>query len=178
MHHLVTYTPISASWFREYFDQNVQNVPGDTSRTGAGRTVHVPSSRRPDAPLLRYVVPAFGWQRDETTNLRASRRLGGTLRVFLDRPWWSSGDGELLGVLTQPHPLPPDRQDQLSKFVSRIGSDPVYAAWSLVTPLMSKHFTAAVARERDLSLAELPRGDTVDVAGHKLLFDSARPIDL
>ena len=170
-HHLVTYTPVSASRFREYFEPT---VPGGTSRKGNGMTVHVPSSRRPDAPTVRYVIPAFGWQRDEDTNLRTSRRLGGTIRVFLDRPWWSSGDGELLGIVTWPGVIPAERQAQLSKFVSRIGGDPIYLSSSPAPALLGPYtFPSATAQEYGLTLDELP-DDTVDVAGHTPTFDENR----
>jgi hypothetical protein len=169
-HHTISYTPTSASRFRDYFPPS---VPGGTSRTGLGMTTKVPASRRPDPPLLRYVLPSFGWQRDERTNLRASRRQGG-LRVLLDRPWYSSGEGELLGVITWPGALPEDRQDQLSHYVSRMGADPVYASSQAVnTVLDATSFGLSTAREFGLTLTELP-GDTVDVAGHAVHFDAGR----
>jgi hypothetical protein len=169
-HHTVSYTPTSASRFRDYFPPD---VPGGTSRTGLGMTVEVPASRRPDPPSLRYVLPAFGWQRDEETNLRASTRQGG-LRILLDRPWYSSGEGELLGVITWPGPLPENRQDHLSHYVSRAGTDPVYASSQVVnTVIDSSAFGLATATEFGLTLGELP-GDTVDVAGHPVHYDAER----
>ena len=169
-HHTISYTPVSASRFRDYFPPT---VPGGTSRTGVGMSAEVPASRRPDPPILRYVLPAFGWQRDERTNLRTSLRQGG-LRVLLDRPWHSSGAGELLGVVTWPGALPPDRQDHLSHYVSRAGADPVYASSQTVSTVIdSSSFGLSTAQEFGVSLPELP-GDTVDVAGHAVHFDAAR----
>jgi hypothetical protein len=169
-HHTISYTPMSASRFRDYFPPA---VPGGTSRTGLGITTEVPASRRPDPPLLPYVLPAFGWRRDQRTNLRASRRQGG-LRVLLDRPWYSSGNGELLGVITWPSALPEDRQDQLSHYVSRAGADRVYASSQPVnTVLDSSSFGLSTTQEFGLTLTELP-GDTVDVAGHAVHFDAGR----
>ena len=60
--------------------------------------VEVPASARPVAPEIAYVIPTFGWQRQTQTNLKRSVRFGGGLRVYLERPWCSSGEGELLGV--------------------------------------------------------------------------------
>jgi hypothetical protein len=169
-HHTISYTPIAASRFREYFPPT---VTGGTSRTGLGMTAEVPASRRPDPPILRYVLPAFGWQRDEGTNLRVSRRQGG-LRVLLDRPWYSSGKGELLGVVTWPGVLPEDRQDHLSHYVSRVGTDPVYASSQAVTSALGPFsFGLSTAQEYAMTLRELP-GDTVDVAGHPVHFDAGR----
>ena len=60
----------------------------------------VRSSAAPDVPELVYVVPTFRWSRPAATgNTRTSTRLGNGLRVYLERPWFSSGDGELLGVV-------------------------------------------------------------------------------
>lgn len=169
-HHTIRYTPVAASRFRDYFPAT---VPGGTSRTGVGMTAQVPASRRPDPPILRYVLPAFGWQRDERTNLRTSRRQGG-LRVLLDRPWYSSGEGEMLGIVTWPGALPEDRQDQLSHYVSRAGADPVYASSQAVNALIdSSCFGLSTTQEFGVLLPELP-GDTVDVAGHPVHFDTAR----
>jgi hypothetical protein len=50
------------------------------------------------APDVVYALPTFGWQRQTETNLKRSVRFGGGLRVYLRRPWFSSGAGELLGV--------------------------------------------------------------------------------
>jgi hypothetical protein len=169
-HHTISYTPTSASRFRDYF---APDVPGGTSRTGLGMTIEVPASRRPDPPSLRYVLPAFGWQRDEETNLRASVRQGG-LRILLDRPWYSSGEGELLGVITWPGPIPEERQDHLSHYISRAGADPVYASSQAVSTIFdSSAFGLASATESGLTLEELP-ADTVDVAGHQVQYDATR----
>ncbi|HTF08755.1 MAG TPA: hypothetical protein VK659_11350, partial [Asanoa sp.] len=52
-------------------------------------------------PRVRFVVPAFAWRREEPgLELHSSR--SGFLRVYLDRPWFVSGDGELLGVVLRP----------------------------------------------------------------------------
>ena len=52
-------------------------------------------------------------------------RHGGGLRILLDRPWFSSGDGELLAiVLAQPANYPPD--DKSRPYVSHWGNDPIW----------------------------------------------------
>ncbi|MEN0072560.1 MAG: hypothetical protein AAGC63_16395, partial [Propionicimonas sp.] len=120
-HRVVTYQATATTRFREYFPPEVQQardpVTGDLLITHAGPAVQrsVPSSRRPDPPEVEYIVPTFGWtqavqpvlQRG-TPGLRAVRtirtRLGGGLRVYLKRGWYSSGDGELLGVVLADQP--------------------------------------------------------------------------
>ena len=58
----------------------------------------------------------------------ASIRRGNGLRVYLERPWFSSGEGELLGVVVgRPHPAEqpfPNLPDALIGFVSQWGQDP------------------------------------------------------
>ena len=41
-----------------------------------------------------------------------SKRTGGGLRIYMDRPWYSSGDGELLGVVVWPSTLGVNRKIQ------------------------------------------------------------------
>lgn len=54
---------------------------------------------------MLYVIPTFGWDPPRPRPVLKpggslkSVRKGGGLRVYLDRPWYSSGDGELLGVV-------------------------------------------------------------------------------
>lgn len=68
-------------------------------RLGPKWPIDIRNSARPDSPKILYIIPTFGWERSEEPNLKMSRRCGGGLRVYLDRPWYSSGDGELLGVV-------------------------------------------------------------------------------
>ncbi|MCG6498223.1 Ig-like domain-containing protein [Kitasatospora sp. A2-31] len=84
--------------------------------------VHVPSSARPAAPRVRYVVPAFEWRRQTRTNVMASHRHG-CLRVYLDGPWFSSGEGEQLGVLVAPSGVEPP--EPLAGYVTRVADDPL-----------------------------------------------------
>jgi hypothetical protein len=71
--------------------------------TGEARAVEVLSTARPKAPVISQVVPA--WQLDGPSGSVGSggisvTRTGGFLRVYLERPWYTSGAGELLGVVT------------------------------------------------------------------------------
>ena len=93
-YHRVQYTARATSRFREYFPQD-QDL--DFTRSSAPIIVEVPASARPAAPVVSYVVPTFGWQRQTQTNLKRSVRFGGGLRVVLERPWFSSGDWRVVG---------------------------------------------------------------------------------
>ena len=61
----------------------------------------VPASAPPLAPRVVYTLPTFRWRRSGgiADVERISVREGDALRVYLDRPWFSSGDGELLAVV-------------------------------------------------------------------------------
>jgi hypothetical protein len=98
-HRRVRYFLNATTRFRDYFPPEIYERSERISRNGPVTEVKVPSSARPDAPKVLYVVPTFGWERDFVAGGNISRRCGGGLRVYLDRPWYSSGEGELLGVV-------------------------------------------------------------------------------
>jgi hypothetical protein len=118
-HRWVRYRAIATTRFREYFPSEITNDPALITYDGPEVLLDVPSSRRPEPPEVLYVVPTWTWQnklrpgvsvkgrsgravRLLPTSLRT--RSGGGLRVYLDRPWYSSGDDELLGVVLAHQP--------------------------------------------------------------------------
>ncbi|MFN2167978.1 MAG: hypothetical protein ACK2U9_17185, partial [Anaerolineae bacterium] len=126
------------------------------------------------------LVPTFMWEGGQNGTIFWRRRVGGGLRVYLARPWYSSGAGELLGVLVRPRKIQDSekRRDSLVKFVSQWGMDPVWDS-ARTQPLYFEHLDeAGMAGKpgRDLSLEEAPRkqaGDAlgVDVAGYEVRYD-------
>ena len=108
---------------------------------GPSTPVHVLSSAPPKAPVISEIVPA--WQITQPTGTLktggiAVSRTGGFLRVYLERPWFSSGDGELLGVVTTV-----TNQNDVTltfptvtqqKFVTMMGIDPINYNESSVSP--------------------------------------------
>ena len=94
----VTYVPSGTSRYSEYFDRS--GVPGQPPE-GAPVVLDIPSSARPSAPVVLDTVPLLRWEEEAEPEdpfaWRRVRRSG--VRVWLARPWFSSGDGELLGVL-------------------------------------------------------------------------------
>ena len=139
----------------------------------------IPASARPDAPRMLYVVPTFGWERQTSTNLKRSMRFGGGLRVYLDRPWYSSGDGELLGVVLYGESSPIDRE-AWKHLVTQWGLDPIWDADRLSGVSRLRIISRCnVAQEFGLSLEEpTPAGaqgkGRVNVAGHEVGFDGTR----
>ncbi len=120
-HRKVTYTAVASSRFERYF----QDVKGRLTFTSTSDPVslQVPSSARPVPPVLDYVMPTFGWTRTGTT----SKRSGGGLRVYLQRPWFSSGDDERLGVVIWPFNLLGIGLSVLDPFVTQWGHDPIFS---------------------------------------------------
>ncbi len=185
-HHRIRYTAVATSRYRDYFKQT--DDAGNSldashfSRLSQPVVVNVPASARPIAPQIAYVIPTFGWQRQTDTNLKRSVRFGGGLRVYLERPWFSSGEGELLGVtlysgLAQDSGdlavdiARPDVRDRWKSYITQWGNDPIWqtAGLSLQTP-DARVFPDAIAVENSLSLEEDPR-KRVNVVGYPVAFD-------
>jgi hypothetical protein len=126
-HRKVSYRPIATSRFSECF---APNIVGSATREGDVQTVHVVSSAPPLPPRIQYIVPAFSWTRtplDPTQPYTSQRR--GALRVYLDRPWYSSGEGELLGVA-----LASTSSSTTDPFVTHWGRDPLWQSRPLPNP--------------------------------------------
>lgn len=183
-HHVVTYTATSSSRYREYFDPNL--TPDKFTRTSEPVVVDVPASARPLAPDVVYVVPTFGWERQTDTNLKRSVRFGGGLRVYLNRPWFSSGVGELLGVALwsyQNGSLNQHSRDKFKPFFTQWGMDPIWQTDSLSGAPDVSDFADAVDSEYDLSLEEASARQLdgkspgrVSVAGFAPQFDESRKL--
>jgi hypothetical protein len=174
-HHRVTYTAVASSRFREYFPQ--EDGLG-FARESEPIVVDVPASARPLAPSVVYVVPTFGWQRQTETNLMRSVRFGGGLRVYLERGWYSSGDGELLGATlwTGDDPLDEELRDRLKGSITQWGMDPIWQTAKLFTAPGIHNFPDAVAFDHRVPLEEAKAGDPglVNVVGFRPEFDEER----
>lgn len=158
------------------------------------QVVSVPSSARPQAPKVRYVIPTFGWSDGELLDGGeviglTSQRLGNGIRVYLERPWWTSGEGELLGVITWPPgeaSEPPDLEtsrvqdvDARGPYVTQWGQDPIYGSRLLPAryPRISS-FPGRVGSGTALTLAELEGAPdlAVNIVGHTVGFDGDRDL--
>jgi hypothetical protein len=93
------------------------------------------------------------------------------LRVVLERPWFSSGDGELLGVALYDYGNGSLTDRELWKpYISQWGADPIWSAPGLVELPQPYHFPNNSAAEYDLSLPGRAPG-RVAVAGFPVVFD-------
>jgi hypothetical protein len=100
--------------------------------------------------------------------------MGGGIRVYLKRPWYSSGDGEMLGVvLALPTDFPPDTMHK--SFVTTWGNDPIVSTNALTTPPQPSDFPLATAVQEGLHITEAS-DRFVAIAAHDVAFDSDRQL--
>jgi hypothetical protein len=188
----VDYTAVATTRFREYFTPSNPQTPAERqleqethARVSAAQSLHVLSSARPEAPKVLYIIPAFRWER----GIFNSKRHGGGLRVYMDRGWYSSGDGELLGVLLLPGASASDQPQILSDddphkpYVSQWGADPVFvsagtngllAPENLTNPATAAQSGSGNFQTTGLSLDEMPNGLQVTVVPHTVAYDEVR----
>lgn len=88
----------------------------------------VPSSARPLAPQAEWILPAFAWSGPSGAN-RTSTRRGGALRIYLARPWYTSGIGEELAIVLRPSS--PANEAARDALVTQWGLDPITTGGSL-----------------------------------------------
>jgi hypothetical protein len=154
-------------------------APPIVRRTQAAMQRDVPSSARPAAPKVLYLVPTFGWSSSANqagTEYKSERR-GGGLRAYLDRPWFSSGDGEMLGVVIWTGAWPPDETTKM--YVSDWGLDPMYKSSATTDrPTVGAFKTAVADTQTVFSLEELKPDSvhTYHVAGHPVAYDASRKL--
>jgi hypothetical protein len=94
----VTYRPSGTTRYAEYFSP--QDLPAQPAQ-GDPVTLDIPASARPAAPQVLDALPLLRWSAQPAPHDPfgwRQQRLSG-IRVWLSRPWYSSGAGELLGVL-------------------------------------------------------------------------------
>lgn len=179
-YHRVTYRAEATTRFREYFPFDQANI----TRPGTGEapltiTRDVQNSARPDAPRIVYVIPAFHWNESETHSggirtLMRERR-GNGLRVYLERPWYSSGWDERLGVVFAIGKPFQDLAENLRPLVTQWGRDPIWDSGPLPVSASFENFDSFLEKEEDVPLDELP-GEVVAVVGYRAEFDSTRAL--
>ena len=136
LHHKISYRLRATTRFREYFAPEILEPSSDANPLDDGKsvvsealTISVPSSAPPAAPMVHSVIPLFCWQQAEEPEqpiATRSRRLSG-VRIYLQRPWFSSGEGELLGVVVAAR----GSDAKLENLVSHWGRDPIWVSADL-----------------------------------------------
>jgi hypothetical protein len=137
----------------------------------------VMASSRPHPPKVAYQVPAQHWATSDSGTIHTVVRLGNILRVYLDRPWFSSGEGELLGVIVaaadgkQNTLADLSTNPDLEPYVSQWGRDPLFDSAHPKQAITAAAFPNAVCTMTTI-LPEVNR--EVVVAGHRVYFDADR----
>ncbi|TKB20441.1 MAG: hypothetical protein E5V75_05075 [Mesorhizobium sp.] len=131
-------------------------APGSTSDASAGSdgtiSIWLPSSVRPSKCACLSPVPVFRMTRESGDKGDSLTREAG-VRIYLERGWFSSGEGELLGVIV-PSPeavkqmLAGTTSDEqfglIGPFISRWGGDPIRQDHALLCePLAQETFAGA-----------------------------------
>jgi hypothetical protein len=179
-HRKVRYLIRATSRFREYMkpDLDPELLVRETDEGDITGEVSVLSSARPDKPRVLYAVPTFGWSDPPGPGWPSHTvtRRGGSIRVYLDPSWFSSGEGELLGVVLQaqePEPLP-------EKWRTRYGADAIWGGASSsqshdVRSLEPGDFLNIDATESGLSLPGEP-DVTATVGAFQPEYDTTRQL--
>lgn len=153
-HRRVTYRLRADTRYREYFDP----MPDGGSVVGPDVELSVPSSAPPAAPIVHSVLPLLRWdvgtEPEQPMAVRRSRRPG--VRIYLERPWYSSGEGELLAVLVAPGGV----DARAETHVSQWGADPIWLSSQVDRRAMLLEFDTLM---RSLGLDDRP-GDARPVA--------------
>jgi hypothetical protein len=166
----VKYRVVATSPFREYFPQAWAATPALLSHTSDVQSLDIVSTARPAVPHLQYVVPTQGWDASGGgADPPVRRRRGAGLRVYLSRPWFSSGDGEMLGVIIGPAAADPQSVEY--PLMTLLGQDPIRSGAPVEVAQTTSFPNAAVVGQR-LRLRELPN-IFVSVAGFVPTYDDA-----
>lgn len=183
-HRMVTYRTTATTRFRDYFPPAITGDPALITTT-ADRLVDVLSSRRPDPPQVAYVVPIFGWDEARYARNRIAGRTwppafrrtrrGGGLRVYLRRPWWSSGEGERLAVVLPNQQAPAKNVELESLFGRDASADDVKEVAATLSELLRQAGARGATQPklaRAFKRAEVPEGPLVHTQLLSVLRDS------
>lgn len=176
-HRMVNYTPVATTRYREYFTGIIETAKqkGELlplTQRGDTMQLNILSSAKPAVPVIDYVVPSFNWIKNEKGN-ELSHLKTSNIRVYLKRPWYSSGDNEMLAVILPPKGIDPPRNAELKKYCTVWGKDPAFVAPDLNKSNypQADHFPFAA----DYDSVKLAESDTaVSVAAYKVLFDKEK----
>jgi hypothetical protein len=173
--HKVRYTPTATTRFREYFPPSITGTPANITLAGPpSNEVTILNSARPAAPKVLYVIPTYEWEDEPPAGGKVTRKRKGGLRVYLDRPWYSSGDGELLGVVYVDNVNFTELDEKVKKLVTVWGADPIWLTGPTEANATAARFTGTKKDLGGLTIAENPQ--TVSVAGYEPHFDETRQL--
>jgi hypothetical protein len=174
-HRYVDYRADATTRYLEYFPLDLVQDSDIVKLRGLPTTVNILSSARPDAPQVLYVIPTFRWETPAPSPNTLSRRVGRGLRVYLSRPWFSSGIDELLGVVL---PVVEDGAVPAAarRYVSQWGSDPIWDGTFPEEELQPEHFqNTETVSGTNLTIAE-DASVRVQAVGYPVQYNAERQL--
>ncbi len=160
----------SVSRFTHYYPEAKNGETPYTYPDPTPQQVTLLSTSRPAAPSVVTIIPLLPKRSSRDHHLHIQSREGGAFRIYLNRPWFSSGFGEMLGVVLWGEdsntPAKPnfdsantfvpngyhswDRDQTLEPFVTRWGADPSGdSTVGSFSPHLSEFISAPDARGND-----------------------------
>jgi hypothetical protein len=162
----VQYQMIASSRFREYFDPAM--TARDGQQLGDVQIVEMLSSAVPVSPAVIDVVPILRWISDDTS----STRRGVGLRVWLRRPWFTTGAGELLGVVCRDDGMVGTNSAEY-RDVTYIARDAAHGG-VVPQPLAAAQFVGAVTRIDEIPVQTSGGRAILSLAGYQPRYDPER----
>jgi hypothetical protein len=151
--------------------------PSASPPTPQGTPANIPSSARPAPPTVAFILPAFEWIKGKSATKIKSARAGNILRVYLERPWWSSGEDEQLGAIVGDPPPGTVLPSQLQPLVTRYGRDPLFLSSAVsANPSLSDFFNTVDTQTGVLLAEQVGTTPFVDVAGHTVAWDNVHKL--
>lgn len=169
-HRMVHYKGSALTRFPEFFPAGTTPLTRETAEV----VLDIPSSARPAVPDVVYIVPVFEW----VAGRQSTTRKGNTLRIYLNRPWYSSGDEEQLGIVLNLRPQTGtwdglyDKEDHW-KYASQWGQDPILTSADVGPDLQPANFELRTDTADFLTLEEVD-GAICTVAAHGVKFDEGQ----
>lgn len=161
----VRYTAIGTSRFAEYFRSEQKQL----TRESKSVEVDLLATARPQPPIVQYVMPTFSWSIESNDGEITRIRRGNSLRVYLERGWYSSGAGELLAVVVSAAAGPVSKEEE--DWVTQFGRDPVWETWPVALG-RKEYFSRAKQLVSDVHHPDI--GKNVHLAVHSVEFDGTR----
>ncbi len=179
----VGYLPSATTRFREYFTGIIDTarLKGETlplGRDGDILELDILNTARPSVPVLEYVVPGFVWSKSPVRERNKVNVRNGTIRVYLRRPWYSSGDDERIAVILPPDGVEPERHPVYKKYCTVWGLDPVFETAPFPNGYSNyprkNNFVGTDVIYDTVKLAE--EDAIVQVAAYKVFFDKDKQL--
>ena len=174
-HREVTCTATGLSRFAGEFPE-LADQPEAFTRVGGSAPSTAQSTARPPAPVVSDVVPLVSTGPVSVATGQVERE-DGWVRIWLERPWFVSGAGEMLGVVLLDR-TPTGPADPMYDYVSLAGRDAAHGT-VFINGLHPDDLVDPVAVERGVILPEClsrlgDRAEPVAVAQVVPEFDFAR----